>query len=299
MMLNKEVQKEYSKRINAVVNFILKNPTGELSLSKLAGIANYSPFHFQKIFKQVTGETPKQFIIRMRLENSAHFLITHRQKSITEIALDSGLASPTTFSRAFKNYFGISADELRNLSLKEHIAFRQSLNLKKNTDFHFLTEEHDPKYWTKNLKVTVNKITSIRAVFVNTPMLDKNKFQEGFRKIIQQADAHDLLTSETKFIGIINPHIRLYQAAVTLQSYQSPSKNMSTTEIEGGKFAVFKLTGDIRQTFQAFHAFYELWLPQSPYRIKQSYAFEILSKNPLTKPYSNIEREIYIPIEPA
>jgi len=299
MMLNKEVQKEYSKRINAVVNFILKNPTGELSLNKLASIANYSPFHFQKIFKQVIGETPKQFIIRMRLENSAHFLITHRQKSITEIALGSGLASLATFCRAFKNYFGISADELRNLSLKEHIAFRQSLNSRKNTDLQFLIEEHDPKYLTKSLKVTVNKITSIRAVFVNTPLLDKNKFQEGFRKIIQQADAYDLLTSETNFIGIINPHARLYQAAVTIQSYQSPLANMSTTEIEGGKFAVFKLIGDIRHTLQAFHAFYEVWLPKNPYQIKQSYAFEILSENPLAKPYSNIEREIYIPIEPA
>lgn len=299
MMLNKDIPKEYSKRINTVINFILKNFKDELSLSKLAGVANYSPFHFQKIFKLVTGETPKQFIVRMRLESSAHFLITHRHKSITEVALDSGLASPATFCRAFKNYFGITADELRNLSLKEHITLRQSFSSKEHINLKFFAKEHDIENLIKNLNVTVHKLTSIRAVFVNTPLSDTDKIQEGFQRIIQQADAHDLLTADTKFIGIINPHARLYQTAVTIQSHLSLSKDMSTTEIEGGKFAVFKLKGDTPHTFQTFHAFYELWLPKSAYRIKQSYAFEILSKNPLTNTYSNIDREIYIPIEPA
>jgi len=298
-MFKKNTTKEYCKRINAVVNFILKSPKNELPLNKLAEIANYSPFHFQKIFKQITGETPKQFIIRIRLENSAHFLITHRHKSITEIAFDSGFASPETFSRAFKNYFRISANELRNLSPKEHITLRKSVNSKKNTDLNFFTKEYDAKYWTKYLQVVVKKIASIRAVFVNTPLSDINKIQEGFKKIIQLADAHDLLTSDTKFIGIINPHTGLYQTAVTIQSYQLPPKDMSITDIEGGKFAICKIKGDIPQIFHTFHAFYELWLPKSPYRIKQSYAFEILSQNPLTKPYCNIDREIYIPIEPA
>ena len=299
MMFNKNIPKEYSKRINAVVNFILKNPKEELSLNKLSGIANYSPFHFQKIFKQVTGESPKQFIIRVRLENSAHFLITHRHKSITEIALDSGFASPSTFARAFKNYFGISADELRNFSPKEHITLRQSISSKKNTDIQFFANKYDTKYWEKNLKVETNKITSIRAIFVNTPLSDTNKIQDGYKKLIQSADAHELLTSDTKFIGIINPHAGLYQAGVTFQSHQLPPKDMNTTEIDGGKFAICKIKGDTTQTFHTFHAFYELWLPKSPYRIKQPYAFEILSQNPLTKPYYNIPREIYIPIEPA
>ncbi len=56
------------------MNFIFKNLKEELSLEKLASTANYSAFHFQKIFKQVIGESPKQYIIRLRLENAAHSL---------------------------------------------------------------------------------------------------------------------------------------------------------------------------------------------------------------------------------
>src|SRR5882762_5047940 len=114
-MKEKEFPKEYTNRINEVINFILKNLTDDLPLEKLAKVANYSPFHFQKLFKEVVGESPKQYIIRMRLETAAHFLIMHRYKSVTEVSLDCGFSSPATFARAFKNYFDITAEELRTI----------------------------------------------------------------------------------------------------------------------------------------------------------------------------------------
>lgn len=43
-----DISTEHKKKINAVINFIQQNPQEELSLAQLAGIANYSPFHFQK-----------------------------------------------------------------------------------------------------------------------------------------------------------------------------------------------------------------------------------------------------------
>ena len=122
-------------------------------------------FTFKKSFKQVTGETPKQFVIRMRLENSAHFLIAHQRKSITEIALDSGFASPSTFARAFKTYFGVSADELRNFSPAEKFKFRQSVSAKKNASVKFFVKGDHTKYSGQHLKVTINKIPTLRAIF--------------------------------------------------------------------------------------------------------------------------------------
>jgi AraC family transcriptional regulator len=296
MVFNKNEPKEYSKRINAVVNFILKNANDELTLSKLAGIANYSPFHFQKIFKQVTGESPKQLIIRVRLENAAHTLIVHRHKPVSEIALDSGFASPATFARAFKNYFGISSEQLRKLPPKKHIALRQSINLKRNVRPD--TNEYDAAYWQKNLKVTVTKIPLLHLIFLNSPLSDTAKIQDNFKKIIQLAEAHDLLTADTKIIGIINPHAGLYQTAISCSPQLTLSKELNITEIEGGKFAECKIKGGTGTIFHAFHAFYDGWLPQSAYRIKGHFAFEILSQSPLKKSYNNIARELYIPVEP-
>lgn len=297
-MINYTISNEYSKRINAVINFILENLKEELSLKKIAAIANYSPFHFQKLFKQITGESPKQFIIRLRLENSARCLIIDCHKSITEIALDNGFSSIAAFARAFKNYFGISAEELRGFSPTELLSFRKLTNVNKNSELKlFFDRKYDPGYWKKNLKVSLTQFNSFRAISFNTPMSDINRIQSGYKKIIQYADFYDLLTPDTKFIGKINPLTGLFKASVTLQSYQTPPPNTGIIQIESGKFATYKIKGDSIKTIHSFHTFYELWLSKTTYRIKHHYNFEILSLNPLTKPYYNITREIYIPIE--
>lgn len=295
----KNTSKEHIHRVNVVVNYILEHLADDLKLEKLAEIGNYSPFHFQKIFKQVSGETPKHFIIRMRLENSIHILVAHHHKLIGEIAMDSGFASSSTFARAFKTYFWISADELRNLYFEDKVKYHKLLSSKKIYSVKYFQQEHKERYGRKSLKVILNKVTSFQVAFINNPLADVNKIQDGFKKIIRLAEAYDLLTQDSKFIGIINPHAGLYQTAVAVQSQKLIPKDVNVAEVEGGKFAVCKVKGDILQTFNCLHSFRESWLSKSVYRIKQSYVFEVLTQNPLTKPYCDIPREIYIPIESA
>jgi AraC family transcriptional regulator len=74
-MYHKEIAHNYNKQINRVIDYILNHLSDDLSLDKLAAIANYSPFHFQKIFKQVVGKTPKQFVILTKLKSATGFLI--------------------------------------------------------------------------------------------------------------------------------------------------------------------------------------------------------------------------------
>lgn len=301
-MMNQEISKEYNNRITRVINFILKNLREELSLEKLASIANYSPFHFQKLFKQIVGESPKQYIIRVRLENSAHSLFIYRQKSITEISLDSGFASNATFARAFKKYFGISAEEFRNLSPKEKISLRQFSGSKKkktSTDNEFINTKYDAPYWTENLKVSVKRIASLHVIFANAVLSDTEIIRAQFKKIIQVGETHDILKTDTQFIGLINPHQGLYRTAITIDSQPNIPKDVSSTVIQGGKFATYKIKGSSLQTFHSLHAFYEMWLPHSGYKIADSNGFEILSENPATLSYDKIEREIYISIEPT
>jgi len=296
VMVNKNVSTEYSKRINSVINFIVENSSEELTLDKLAGIANYSPFHFQKIFKELIGESPKQFIIRVRLENAAHSLIVHRHLSITEIALDSGFSSPSTFARAFKNYFGISADKLRNLPHKEYVGIRKAVNSKKQT--HIDMAKVQKELVKGKSKISVMKFPSTKVAFINTSLTDTNKIQSSFENLLRFAEAHDIYTTNTKIIGIINPHSGLYQPAVTLSPTQVIPKDTNTTEIKGGKFAVCKIKGDTNKIFGAFHYIHDKWLPESAYRIKGHFAFEILTNNPLKKSYVNLGRELHVPIEP-
>lgn len=292
-MFSKKIPKEYEKSINAVVKFILDNGAEDLSLAQLADIANYSPFHFQKFFKEVMGESPKQFTIRVRLEKAALYLIIHRHRSITDIALDSGFASSATFARAFKKHFGITADELRGLPPQRHSAFRHLLKSKQNSDF--FANKYDTEL---NLKVEVEKNTAFRVIYLNSPLTDIVKIEENFKKIVRFADAHDLLVPETKFIGIIFPHAGLYQTAVTYLPLHPLPKNVNTFEIGDGKFAVCTIKDSVSNIFHAFHTIYENWLPASGYKISGHFAYEILMENPTIKSYQDIARKLHIFLEP-
>lgn len=84
----------------------------DLSLDTLAEGAALSPFHFHRRFSAAMGETPKQYVARLRLERAALRLRIERA-SIAEIALSSGFANHETFARAFRRQFEQSPSEWR------------------------------------------------------------------------------------------------------------------------------------------------------------------------------------------
>ena len=296
-MAGKRNTQEYTKPINEVLNYILKHLKGDLSLEKLAAIANYSPFHFQRIFKQVVGESPKQYIIRVKLESAAHFLNIHKTKSITEISIDCGFSSPSAFARAFKNYFGVSAEESRSIPPKDKINFFKSDSYFKEL-LSFEGTKGINRTDRNSIQVVVKKIDSIHGVFTNTTFENETKIMNAFRKSIQVSETSEVDVTTSAFIGILYPHQDLYRALVTFNPVLEVSKKVNTTEIKAGRYATFYLKGNLKVTFGAIRLFSDNWLPNSGYRIADICGFEMFSENPVDKPYNKIEREVYIPIEP-
>jgi AraC family transcriptional regulator len=80
----------------------------------LARDAHYSRFHFQRMFRQVTGETLGSCQRRLRLERAAYQLL-QGSPSITMIAIEAGFASLEGFSRAFRKMAGISPNQFRRV----------------------------------------------------------------------------------------------------------------------------------------------------------------------------------------
>jgi len=104
---------EYEQRVNRVIDHVRAHLTEELSLEGLARVAAFSPFHFHRIFRALTGETLSAFIQRLRLERAALALTHHEDQGVLTVALDSGFSSAATFARAFRAHFGMSATEWR------------------------------------------------------------------------------------------------------------------------------------------------------------------------------------------
>ena len=83
----------------------------------LAGVAGFSVPHFRRIFAAGTGESIAGYIRRVRLERAGRKL-RMGAVDITEVALAAGYHTHAAFSKAFKQQFGISPSEFRQLDCR-------------------------------------------------------------------------------------------------------------------------------------------------------------------------------------
>jgi len=111
--VNNAPRAEYVARINRVRDYIDAHLGDPLTLAELARVAAFSPFYLHRIFGAIVGETPGQYIRRLRVERAAQQLAANPRTSITTIALDCGFSGSAPFARAFRDAFGMSATEWR------------------------------------------------------------------------------------------------------------------------------------------------------------------------------------------
>ena len=71
---------EYISRINKTFDYIESNLERSMTLEELAKVANFSKFHFNRIFHSIVGETPFQFILRVRIERAATLIASNKIK---------------------------------------------------------------------------------------------------------------------------------------------------------------------------------------------------------------------------
>ncbi len=102
-------------KINAVQrmqDYIKEHITEFISLRMLANVAQYSPWHTSRFFKELTGKTPFEYIRALRLSEAAVRLRDHDEK-IIDVALDFLFNSHEGFTRAFSRQFGLTPQEYR------------------------------------------------------------------------------------------------------------------------------------------------------------------------------------------
>ena len=110
--------KEYSgglpkKQLCKVIDYIQTNLDAELSLSELAKQVELSVHHFARLFKQSTGESPNQYVMRLRVEHAKQ-LLRETSLSILEVTIAVGYNSPSHFVTQFKRITGVTPSTYRN-----------------------------------------------------------------------------------------------------------------------------------------------------------------------------------------
>lgn len=86
--------------------FIDAHYADKIDLDNIADEACFSKFHFVRLFKQIYGKTPHQYLTLVRLEKAKHFLTNGL--TVSEVCVSVGYESLSSFSSLFKKSVGIS-----------------------------------------------------------------------------------------------------------------------------------------------------------------------------------------------
>lgn len=105
---------QYADKFRMVLKYIEQNYMNHITLDELAALAGYSPFHFSRIFKKYSSTTFINYLNNCRVK-AAELLLPEDGCSITDIAMQVGFASLTTFNRVFKSINGCTPSEYKKL----------------------------------------------------------------------------------------------------------------------------------------------------------------------------------------
>lgn len=94
------------KRIVQAKLFIDDNYADKIDIDQISDEAFFSKFHFIRLFKQVYGKTPHQYLTSVRIDNA--ILLFQQDKPVSEVCYLVGFESLTSFSGLFKKNVGVS-----------------------------------------------------------------------------------------------------------------------------------------------------------------------------------------------
>ncbi|MCQ6558607.1 AraC family transcriptional regulator [Paenibacillus mendelii] len=114
------LKQETSDKVIYAKKYMEQYCTDKIDMVELAGSLGYSYDHFRHFFKQKTGYSPTQYMIRNRLEQAKRMLL-YTDKTATEVALECGFSNAPQFSMMFKKDTGSSPRAYREHFLHQNL----------------------------------------------------------------------------------------------------------------------------------------------------------------------------------
>ncbi len=110
--LDIKVYDPFESVLEDTIRLIKNNYVQTMPLHEIATRVGISPFHLNRIFKERTGDTPRKYVEKMRVEKAKELLLTTVCNS-TEIGYQIGYQSISSFYNAFKRNTGLSPSQFR------------------------------------------------------------------------------------------------------------------------------------------------------------------------------------------
>ncbi|PKF75109.1 GyrI-like domain-containing protein [Chryseobacterium sp. PMSZPI] len=297
---------EYKKRIVKTIQYINENLDADLSLERIAEISAYSPFHFHRIFKLITGETLQNYIIRKKIEKSAFLLAMYKEIEIKEIYLDLGFSNHSVFTKTFKKYYGVPPSQFRNSAPDQFhkILQTQSKNGQVDTVFsQYICSIENLLNWTKmNLKIEVKEMPEMNLAAVMS--LGIVNVEPSYNVLIDWAKKKNLFPRENvKMISVYHDSfkvtppdkVRIHACMLLDEKLKGIEGEVFSETIDAGKFIVGRGEVTLNDFEQAWVSLF-LWMNEHNYSMRRTFPFEVYHSNFKEHPEGKMIVDFCIPI---
>lgn len=305
------------------MDYVERHLGDPLCLEQLAEVATFSKYHFHRIFFAHVGETPVQFLTRLRLERAALLLAGNRERSVTEVALDVGYSDMAAFARAFRKAFGVSPTDYRRRRSNLGTAHSNAGTDTDGADSYDSCIHHSD--WRNTMQnLETSPIAAERVEIVERPETtiayvrhtgpyfgDEQLFQRLFTTLYTWAAPRNLIErGVTEEIIIyhddpetVAPEKLRVSCGISVPADTEVSGEVGTLTLDAGTYAEARFTVDATQFGGAWVWLYGTWLPESGYQPDDRLCFE---RYPDTDPHAEIDGvtgrtfavDICIPVKP-
>lgn len=305
-MNTQQSRREYQRRISLAVDYINQHLDSDISPEHVASVAQFSKFHFYRLFKAMTGDSVLGFVRRLRLERAASQLRYDERKSITAIALDARFATTQSFAKAFQKRFLVSPSQYRLLPERSDGHPQSTFG---NDSWRI---DNDNAVSQKNKKqlmnITVKELPEKHVAYIRRfgPYgLDIGPY---FQKLAAWAGPRGLIKAAAMF-GTYwdNPEITPPEKCRTDACLEVPQGTEVGGEVvlqtlPGGQYAVYRVallaTEDGNEFYATWQSIYTDWLPDSGYQPDDKPAYENYLAYPEDHSEGKWDVEICIPVKP-
>lgn len=284
----------YEEKLNIIIEYINNNLDSKMDIKTLAKISHFSPFHFHRISKALLGEPIGTYISRVRLETAAK-MIRYSTLGVEAVAYNVGFETPSSLSKAFKIYFGISPSEYRKNKL---FTFKKTNTMNTTSG----TEQ------SRSINIKKPKIQNIEdkkcLYYRMQGAYQTLDYTGAWKKLWEQVKEQKLFTKGIQHFGLPYDDPKVtdedkirYDACLIINKDAKPIGDIGVKTLKGGKFAVFLYQGSYKYFADIYNYIFNEWLLNTDYELRDESVRERYISHPERVAEEKLKTEFYIPIK--
>lgn len=248
----------------------------------------------------MVGETPNDFVKRLRLEKAIYLMSFGKAKSLTSIAFESGFASSSDFTRSFKQRYGVAPSKFdieawrdENGKRIEEAASKSSFKLKKNP-----SRANPDQFRVRIRELPARSVAYIR---VSDPYHGDGVVLAVHRLL---AWATERQLQDRQWLGYqfespkVTPlELCHYCIAVVVDEKFKPEGEIGYYKFPAMTVAEVEMKGDIHLEIRLLQWLYGSWLPRSGYFPADQPSFEAFLGKPFQHGLEYFELNVHLPIK--